>query len=455
VDSYDLVVVGTGASGTAAASRCAAAGWNVAIVDERPYGGTCQLRGCDPKKVLVGAAELIDWAERMSGSGIAGEARIDWSALMRFKHTFTDPVSRQREDSLLTLGVKTLHGRARFVEPSTLSVGEQRLQARHIVLAAGARPAQLNLAGEEHLITNTEFLDLERLPSRIVFIGGGYIAFEFAHLSVRAGAAPVILQRGSRVLIGFDEGLVDELVRVSQDIGLDVRTDCAVQQVERAAKGFVVRGTRAEKPFELECDLAVHAAGRVADVDELDLAAGGVERTRKGVAVNAFLQSSSNPSVYAVGDCADAGGLPLTPTASLEGEIAAANLLEGNRQRVDFTGLASIVYTIPSLGTTGLTQDAAREHGLRFRVCAGNTTDWYSSRRVRARYSAYRILVEEGGGKILGAHLLGPHTEELINIFSLAIRAGLTADCLNEVLFGYPTASSEIAAMLASPSATA
>lgn len=192
---FDLIVVGTGGAGTAAALRCAQARWRVAIVDERPYGGTCALRGCDPKKILVGAAELKDCSDRMRGSGIAGETRIEWADLMRFKRTFTDPVPEKREPDLIKAGVTAYHGAARFRGPASLSVAGDLLPARHIVLATGARPTTLELDGEAHLITSTDFLDLQRLPRRICFIGGGYIAFEFAHVAARAGASPVILQR--------------------------------------------------------------------------------------------------------------------------------------------------------------------------------------------------------------------------------------------------------------------
>jgi glutathione reductase (NADPH) len=448
MSDFDLVIVGTGSAGTSAALRCAGAGLRVAIADERPYGGTCALRGCDPKKVLVGAAELIEWADRMRDYGVAGNARIDWPALMRFKHSFTDPVPPEREAAYRQSGIATYHGRARFADPKTIEISDQPLRANYFLVAAGARPAELHLAGEEHLITSTEFLNLERLPRRIAFIGGGYIAFEFAHVAVRAQAAPVILQRGPRVLTGFEPTLVDQLVEVSRNLGIDVRVDVNVSAIEKRPGGFRVCATNGANEFAVECDLVVHAAGRVADLDHLGLETGAIERTKKGVAVNEFLQSS-NPSVYAAGDCADGGGLALTPTAAAQGEVVARNLIDGNQHAVDFAGLASIVYTIPPLGTTGLTQAQAAQRGLRFTVHAGDSTQWYSSRRIRARRSAYRILVEEETGFILGAHILGPHTEELINVFSLAIRTKLTAEQLKDVLFGYPTASSDISDMLA------
>ena len=296
MSEYDVVVIGTGASGTSAAQSCAKAGRSVAIVDRSPYGGTCALRGCDPKKILVGAAELVDWSQRMHGSGIAGSIEIDWNELMHFKRSFTDPFPAKRESELREAGVATYHGAARFADRTTIVVGSERLTARNIVLATGAHPAPLRLRGEELLTDSTDFLDLDRLPKRIVFIGGGYIAFEFAHLAARAGASPVILQRGPRVLAGFEPGLVDAVVAAGAGIGIDVRTGVNVSEVERHEDAYRVNGTADAEDFTLDCDLVVHAAGRVADLDDVGLDAGGVERTKKGgIAVNEFLQSRTQP----------------------------------------------------------------------------------------------------------------------------------------------------------------
>ena len=265
------------------------------------------------------------------GSGIAGDARIDWPELMRFKRSFTDPVPHEREASFRANGIATYHGVARFIDRDDRSiVAGEPLQARHIVLATGARPAPLEPAGEEHLITSTEFLDLERLPQRIAFVGGGYIAFEFAHLAARAGAAPVIFQRGPRVLTGFEPSLVDDARRGQpQHRNRRARRSSTVERDREARRESTRLRSDRGAEFAVECDLVVHAAGRVADLDDLALDAGGVERTNKGVAVNEFLQSRSNPAVYAVGDCADGGGLPLTPTAAAEGELGGAQPARG------------------------------------------------------------------------------------------------------------------------------
>ncbi|MGH9326089.1 MAG: FAD-dependent oxidoreductase [Terriglobia bacterium] len=166
------------------ASNCRNAGWQVAVVDSRPFGATCALRGCDPKKVLVGAAEAIDWARRMKGKGIAEETiRIEWPELMRFKRTFTEPVPKQREEGFAKAGIAAFHSRARFLPSRALQLNNEALEARCIVVAAGAKPASLKIPGENFLTTSEQFLELDALPRRIVFVGGGYISIEFAHIS--------------------------------------------------------------------------------------------------------------------------------------------------------------------------------------------------------------------------------------------------------------------------------
>src|SRR5215467_11757619 len=167
---FDVIAIGTGAAASTAAHQCRAAGWQVAGVDSRPFGGTCALRGCDPKKVLVGGAEAVDWARRMKGNGIRAEQlQIDWPELMRFKRTFTDPVPKNSEAGFAKAGIATLHGRARFVGRSTVQVAEEPLEGRYVVIAAGQKPADLRIPGVEHLTTSDQFLELDTLPRRILF----------------------------------------------------------------------------------------------------------------------------------------------------------------------------------------------------------------------------------------------------------------------------------------------
>jgi glutathione reductase (NADPH) len=446
--NFDLVVIGTGAAGASAANGCRSAGWSVAIVDSRPFGGTCALRGCDPKKVLIGAAEVIERTRQMAGKGIASEdIRIDWPALIRFKRTFTEPIPADREQQFLQAGIAVFHGRARFMDKATIQVGNDTLVARFVLIAAGGRPATLGIDGEEHLTTSDKFLELDKLPSRIIFVGGGYVSMEFAHVSARSGAQVQVLHRGARPLEKFDPDMVARLVKATEELGVTVRVNTAVQRIEKSSGYFIVHGSANGASQTFEADLVVHGAGRVPEIDDLDLETAGVKREKRGVTVNEFLQSVSNPAVYAAGDAADKGP-PLTPVAAMEGEVVAANLLKGNHRRPDLTAVASIVYTLPPVASVGLLEVAAEEKGLKFRVNHQDTSEWYSSRRLGAKYSAFKVLVEDETKRILGAHLIGPHAEEQINLFTLAIRSGIRGSEIENALFAYPTGASDLGYMV-------
>lgn len=443
--SFDVVVIGTGAAGSTVARRCRAAGRDVAIVDSRPFGGTCALRGCDPKKVLVGAAEVVDWSRRMRGRGVAGGLRIEWPDLMRFKRTFTDDVPGDRERGFEEAGIAAFHGRARFEDGTTIRVGEDRLEGRHLVVAAGAKPMEFGFPGEELLVTSEEFLELEDLPRRIVFLGGGFISFEFAHVAARAGSEVRILEMAPRPLRAFDPDLVETLLEAGRGAGVEVEVDTRVTGIERAGGSFrIVTGSGAD----FEADMVVHGGGRVPEIDDLDLEAAGVARSREGVVVDASLRSVSNPAVYAAGDAAASPGLPLTPVAAMEGIVVAKNLLGDGGAEPDYAGTPAVVFTIPPLAAVGRSEEEAREEGLAFRVEHEETSGWYASRRVHEEHAGHKILVEEDSGRILGAHLLGAHAEEVINLFALAIRQGIPADALKRVPWAYPTRGSDVPYML-------
>ncbi|TAK09522.1 NAD(P)/FAD-dependent oxidoreductase, partial [bacterium] len=431
------------------ASRCRAAGWQVAIIDSRPFGGTCALRGCDPKKVLVGAAEIVDWNRRMKGKGITSKGiKIDWKALMRFKQTFTAPVPKRREESFKKAGISAFHGRARFIDRTAVEVGKDTLSARHVLIATGAHPAKLAIPGEEHLTTSDQFLELKKLPKRIIFVGGGYISFEFAHVAARAGVQVRILHRGPRPLVGFDPDLVDQLLQATKAIGVGIRLNAAVEAVEKKGKHLTVHASQDGKKLTFQVDLVVHGAGRVPEIEDLDLEKAGVEYCQKGVAVNEYLQSVSNPAVYAAGDAAASGGLPLTPVASMEGRVVAANLLEGNHQKPDHKGVPTVVFTVPPLAAVGLQEERARAKGLKFTTHHQDTSGWYSSRRVGMKYSGFKVLVDQESDHILGAHLLGLHAEEVINLFAMAIRLGIRTEELKKMRYAYPSSSDNISYMV-------
>jgi glutathione reductase (NADPH) len=448
--SKDLVVVGAGMAGITAANKCAAAGWQVAIIDELPYGGTCALRGCDPKKMLRRGAEIIDAANLMRGRGIAaGGLAIDWTGLMAHKRSFTDAVPATMEAGLKSNGVETFHGRARFVNENTLELaGGERLQGRHILIATGASPRRLGFEGADLMIDSTAFLELEELPPRILFVGGGFISFEFAHIAARAGSAVTILHHSQRMLRQFDPDLVALLVERSRAIGIRIVTDVEPRSLTVADGGLVLTTSGPDRARTYASDLVVHGAGREAAIAHLDLAAGGIAATPRGVTVHAHLQSTSNPAVFAAGDAADSPGQPLTPVAVFEGKVAASNMLKGGTRAPDYTGVPSAVFTVPELVRVGLLEEEAAAQGLDFRVAHTDTSGWFSNRRIGETHAAVKVLIDNETGKVLGAHMFGPEYAELINFFGLAMRLGMTGRDLQAMVSAYPSVGSDVGSLL-------
>ncbi|OAF12419.1 pyridine nucleotide-disulfide oxidoreductase [Bradyrhizobium centrolobii] len=447
MNTYDLIVIGSGTAAQVAASRVRKAGRSVAVIDHRPFGGTCALRGCDPKKMLVSGAEAVDFARRMRDHGVSGDLHIDWKDLIAFKRTFTDPVPRKREENFESQGIDAFHGLARFTGPDRVAVGDHTLRGRQVLIATGPRPAVLDFAGASHLTTSDVFMELDQLPGRIVMVGGGYIAAEFSHIAARAGARVTVLQRAARMLPAFDSEVVGWLMERFTEIGVDVRIGNAVTAIERSGNDYRVRALTPQGEAIVTADLVVHAAGRRPDVTELDLSAANVAVANGKLQLNDFLQSVSNPIVYAAGDAA-ARGPPLTPVSSYDAKVAAGNILEGNRYKPDYRGVPSVAFTLPPIAAVGLSESAARVQASKLRVKSASVPNWYTARRVAESIYGYKTLVDEGSGRILGAHLVGPYADEVINLFALAIRHDLTVEDLKSTMFAYPTGASDIGSML-------
>ena len=248
---FDLIVIGTGSAASATAHECRSKGWSVAIIDSLPFGGTCPLRGCDPKKVLVEAAKIIDSNQRHQNKGISSSQGINikWSDLIRFKRTFTEPFPENRENGYIKSGINVFHGHAKFIGRNNIQVEENNnnkttvLNSRYILIATGAKPMNLNILGSENIITSDSFLEFseDHLPDRIVFVGGGYISFEFAHIAARAEVKKItILHRGKQPLEHFDPDLVNQLVQRSRDIGINVQLGRTVKKIEKLSDGKLI-----------------------------------------------------------------------------------------------------------------------------------------------------------------------------------------------------------------------
>lgn len=448
-DAYDLIVIGAGMAGVGAANKCASKGWRVAIVDALPYGGTCALRGCDPKKILRRGAEIIDAARLMRGKGIDDTGlSINWADLMAHKRGFTDPVPPNMEASLSGNGVDTLHGTATFTGANQLDIDGQPFGSTHFLLATGARPRPMRIPGEEHLIDSTDFLNLEDLPRRVLFVGGGFISFEFAHIAARVGARVVIIDHGTRPLHGFDPDLVELLVTRGDDVGIKLRRETGIIAIERTGSTFQATVETGGEHSRIETDLVVHGAGRIPRLAELDLDAANIAHGERGVTVAGHLQSTTNPAVYAAGDAADTPGMALTPVAVFEGKVAASNMLKGATVTPDYNGVPTAVFTIPELARVGLLEEDAKAKGLDVDVRYHDTSGWYSNYRIGETTVATKILIDRSTDTIVGAHMLGPEYGELINFLALAIKLRLTTRQLKSMTTTYPSVSSDLGSML-------
>lgn len=445
---FDVFIIGTGVSGTAIAYSCAKRGLSVGITDERVYGGTCALRGCIPKKVLWGVIHADEEAKRLKGKGIAREPGINWPDLMEFKNTFVESMPHDKEKSFQENGIAIFHGSAKFVGINQLKIESELIEAQKIVIATGAKPKELNIEGKEHLKTSDDFLELKSLPNEILFIGGGYIAFEFAHMAARCGSKVTIIHQGNYPLENFEQEMVSYVVKSSKNVGINLVLKTEVKSIVKNGEKFTVVGKSSGTKQEFQADLVINSSGRVPAVFDLDLEEGNVVYSAKGIEVNSYLQSISNPDVYAAGDVTASDGLPLTPLASMEAKIVSSQLTAKDPKTGDYSVIPTVVFTMPALASVGYSEEQAKQKNLKFDVKSQSVSDWYSAKRRNAPIYAFKILIEKESGQIIGAHLVGPNAEETINLFALAMKAGMKASEIKKILFAYPSSASDAASMI-------
>lgn len=446
---YDVVIIGTGTAGRTFVGKVARSRLKIAIVDSREYGGTCPLRGCDPKEVLTDMAHNADRINRLRGKGIGIEKplAIDWPSLIEFKRTFTEGYSIKIEKYLTDVGIDTYHGRAHFENHNTIIVGEEKLRGRYIFLAVGAKPRKLKIPGEEYMTTSEKLMETEKLPEKVIFVGGGYISLEFAHVVRRTGAEVTVLHRSDRLLRKFDADMVDTLLKASEAAGIRILTDRPAVSVEKNDSGFVVKtGSKSGTESEIQsfrAGMVVNGVGRVPDIEDLHLENAGIKVEKGAIAVDKYMRTT-NPRIYAGGDCASEG-MQLTPVAVLQGEVAAANVLNENSAEADYTGIPSAIFTIPVLASVGIndTNDSGK-----YRVIFRDRSNWNSSRRAGMEFAASKVIIDEANDRIMGVHILGPNAGEAINIFALVMRLALKASDIKKMVFSYPTACSDIPYML-------
>lgn len=437
-EHYDFIALGGGNAGLGASTTAAAAGRKVALVDPTEIGGLCALGGCNPKKVLVRATDVLQEVRDAGEHGIAtGEPRIDWNRVIDRKHRFTDPATRNAERGLAESGVELIRGQPRFVGPDRLEVAGRVLSFDAIVVATGSTPTPFSFPGAEHVRTSDDILELREVPRSLAIIGAGAVAFEFAQAYARAGSAVHVFMRSARALRPFDEDLSARLVEHSRTLGITFHTEANVAAVTPTA-------VRLADGSEVAADFVLNAAGRRPQLADLDLDAAGVATTERGVTVNEYLQSPGNPRVYAAGDAH--GRLMLSPVASYEGRIVAHNILHPEAKRqADYGAIPSAVFTVPPLARVGMTAADARVAGLDVEVALQDMSASTVFRIAHAAPAWGKLVWERASGRVLGADLYHAGADDIIHLFALAIRHGISRQQLGEMVYAYPTLTSGVA----------
>lgn len=443
---FDVFVIGTGTAGKRVATACAEAGLKVAIADNREFGGTCANRGCDPKKVLSSFSELIDRNHKMSGKGIKKLPDFSWEDLMAFKKTFVDAVPAVTEKNLKKLGIAMYHQSPRFLDKNSLSVEGKTITADKIVIATGQKERELRIPGRNIALSSDDFLNLESLPESMIFIGCGYIGMEFAHIAARLGVKVTMIDIAPRPLKNFDEDMVNHIYKVSrEELGIQFIFNAEVTKIEKLQKNIRVMAKKEGKEISEEANLVFNTSGRVPSIDELDLKKGEVEFDKKGITVNEFLQSPTNKNVYACGDVSASEGLPLTPLSSQEARVVAANLLnKNNPEKAHYPPQPTVVFTLPKLASVGLQEKEAKEKGYDFTVKKNLVPDWFNAKHLNEKTYAFKTLIDNKTGLVIGVHLVGPEAGEIINMFVMAMCGKLDCQTIKKMIFAYPTWGNDI-----------
>lgn len=439
---YDLFVIGAGSGGVRAARMSAEYGARVAVAEASRVGGTCVIRGCIPKKLLVYAAHARSEFDDAAAFGwTVPEPRFDWATLIANKDREIDRLNAVYKKRLAEAGVELIEARAALADPHTVEVGARRITARVVLIAVGAWP---ELPPGAAGITSNEAFQLPSLPPRIVVVGGGYVALEFAGIFNGLGAEVVQLYRGTQILRGFDEDVRETAAAGLRESGIDIRVGVSVLETARA--GNAVRLGLSDGSGVLT-DLVMYATGRRPNTAGMGLAEAGVRLTLRGaVAVDAYSRSSV-ASVYAIGDCTDR--VNLTPVAIREGAAFADTVFGGRPQAVDHACVPSAVFSQPPVACVGLTEAAARARHGEVDVYKSAFRPLKHTLTGRDRRAMMKLVVDAASGRVVGAHMVGEDAPEIIQGVAIAVAMGATKADFDRAVAIHPTAAEEFVLMRA------
>ena len=440
---YDLFVIGGGSGGVRAARVAAQGGARVALAEEDRYGGTCVIRGCVPKKLMVFASEYRGaMADAQAYGWTVHAGGFDWATFREKLHAELDRLEGVYRGILKNNGVKTYDSRARLVDPHTVELADgTRLSAKHILIATGGRPVKPDLPGAEHAITSNDIFHLERLPKSILIVGGGYIACEFACILNGLGIKVTQFYRGAQILRGFDEearGLVSDEMIAS---GISLHLGTNIETMEKVEGGYRVTGTNGSEAVFEE---VMFATGRAPNTENLGLEAAGVAVGRKGEIVVDRYSQTGVPSVYAIGDVTDR--VNLTPVAIREGMAFVETVFNGNPTPVDHDLIPTAIFTQPEMGTVGLSEEAARDQEP-IEVYATSFRPMHSAFAGRPDRVLMKLIVSQATRKVLGCHIVAPGAGEMIQLAGIAVKMGATKEDFDRTVAVHPTMSEELVTM--------
>lgn len=438
---FDLFVIGAGSGGVRAARFAAGFGAKVAVAESRYLGGTCVNVGCVPKKLLVYGAHFHEDFEQAAGFGwTLGEANFDWPTLIANKNREIHRLNGIYRNLLVNSGVTLLEGHARLQDAHTVEVDGQRFSAKHILIATGGWPQVPDIPGKEHAITSNEAFFLKELPRRVLVVGGGYIAVEFAGIFHGLGAQTSLLYRKDLFLRGFDHSVREHLRDELSKKGLDLQFNSDIARIDKQADGTLAATLKDGRVLEADC--VFYATGRRPQLDNLGLENVSVELDERGYVKVNEAYGTSEPSIHAIGDVI--GRVQLTPVALAEGMALARKLFRPEEYRpVDYKLIPTAVFSLPNIGTVGLTEDEARSAGHKVKVFESRFRPMKLTLTECQERTLMKLIVDADTDKVLGCHMVGPEAGEILQGIAVALKAGATKRVFDETIGIHPTAAEE------------
>lgn len=440
---YDLFTIGAGSGGVRASRVSASYGAKVVIAEERYLGGTCVNVGCIPKKLLVYAAHFSEDFQDAAGFGWSvGERRPDWTKLIKNKNAEIERLNGVYRRVLEGAGVKIFDGHAEILDPHTVVVDQKRYTARTILVATGGWPTVPKIQGSEHAITSNEAFFLQTLPRSVIIVGGGYIGVEFAGIFHGLGVRVTQLYRGPLFLRGFDDDVRKTLAKEMKKKEIDLRFNTQVEKIEKITDGI---RTTLKGGNLLEADLIMFATGRMPNTNRLGLQKAGVELNSKGAVLVDDYSRSTVPSIYAIGDCTDR--LQLTPVAIAEGQAVAETLFNNNPMKPNYANVPSAVFSLPNIGTVGLTEEQARERYPKIDIYKTTFRPLKHTLTGRDELTMIKLIVDRATDRVIGCHMVGAEAGEIIQGLAVAITCGATKAQFDTTIGIHPTAAEEFVTM--------